>query len=78
MIFIWTTASMCYYLITYQLKYIQGNIYFNNIVSAISDIIAYLVSGVVFKRIGFRNTNLISFLMAIVGMQCLIFIKTEQ
>lgn len=60
-----------YYLITFDLKYMQGNIYVNTIVSAVIESIANLVSGIYFSRLGVVKSLFFSFILAgisIVGM----------
>ena len=42
MILVWLSASFCYYLISYQLKYLKGDIFTNGIVSSVSEILAVL------------------------------------
>lgn len=78
MICVWTTSTSCYYLLTYQLKYIEGNIYFNNIVSGTADIFAFLLSGSVFKTIGFKRTMLFSFFLSFLGMLFLLVLHPSS
>jgi MFS family permease len=78
MILVWVSASFCYYLISYQLKYIKGDIYVNGIVSSSSEIVAYGVSGVLMKLLGMKNNLVISYVLAILGMVCLITIPTQD
>ena len=46
MVILWFAASFCYYLISYQLKYIKGDMYTNGLVSGSSELIAYAISGI--------------------------------
>jgi nitrate/nitrite transporter NarK len=57
----WTAATFCYYLVGFLLKYFPGNIYLNTNASAFADIIATLVGGWVFDKIGPKYTLLISY-----------------
>jgi MFS family permease len=68
MTMIWASSSFCYYLISYQLKYIKGNIFVNGMISSTSEIIAYIVSSFVLRQFGIRNTFLISFAISLIGM----------
>lgn len=45
---IWTSASFGYYLIGFQTKYIPGNFFINNITSASSELMSYILSGLMF------------------------------
>jgi len=72
MVIIWVSGSFCYYLISYQLKYIEGDLYLNSIVSSISEIIAYVISGLLCKRLGLKLSLRLSLLAAFFGMICLI------
>jgi len=49
---LWVVASSDYFLINFQMKYIEGDIYVNTIVSSVSEIIAYLVTGALYDTIG--------------------------
>lgn len=73
MICVWVSSSFCYYLISYQLKYIKGNIYINGIISSLSEIAAYLSSGFLTTKFGMKNTLIGAYTIGIVGMAALIF-----
>lgn len=49
------------------MKYIEGDIYVNTIVSSVSEVIAYLVSGGLYAIIGPKISFVASFALAIVG-----------
>jgi hypothetical protein len=75
---VWISASFGYYLIAYQLKYIRGDLYINYIISSISEIFAYLTSGIFIKFFGIKNTLLVSYIISLLGMLSIILIKTEN
>lgn len=75
---VWTSASFGYYLIGPQLKYIKGDFYLNNITSAITEIIANGVSGVIFQLLGINKTLLISYTVALAGMVSLLAANTSN
>jgi hypothetical protein len=54
MTIIWVSNSFGYYLISYQLKYIKGDMYLNGIVSSVSELAADILSIVFISRIGIR------------------------
>ena len=74
MMTVWLSASFNYYLIGYQLKYIQGNLYINGIVSSLSECAAFMLSGILIEKIGIKPTLVISYVVAISGMGSLILV----
>lgn len=64
---LWTASSFNYYLITFFLKYIPGNIFLNTSLASISEIIAYAASGVLMTKVGTKISFMISFALAAVG-----------
>ena len=75
MVAVWLASSFCYYLIGYQLKYVEGDIFINNITSSFSEIIAYALSGILLIQIGLKKVLILSFLLSLAGMMCLIYVK---
>jgi len=51
---VWLSASFGYYLIGYQLKYIKGDLFINAVITSLSEIAAYLVSGFLFEKFGIK------------------------
>lgn len=72
MILVWCASSFCYYLISYQLKYIQGDIFINNIVSSTSELVAYGLSGFLLSIMGLKKVLISSFCLSFIGMLFLI------
>lgn len=72
MVSLWSLSNFTYYLISAQLKYIKGDIYINTLASAGSEIVATLSSVVMAKKFSYKNSMLISFWIATVGMVGLI------
>lgn len=73
---LWAVSAFDYNLINFQLKYIDGSIYTNTIVSAVSEVSAYLISGVLYNKLGTRLSFIIYFLIAIVGSILLISLSS--
>lgn len=67
LLFLWIAASFDYFLINFQMKYIDGDIYVNTIVSSVSEVIAYLISGALYSTLGPKISFIGSFSIAIVG-----------
>mmetsp|Transcript_16487 Transcript_16487/g.27996 ORF Transcript_16487/g.27996 Transcript_16487/m.27996 type:complete len:168 (+) Transcript_16487:1162-1665(+) len=78
MVVVWVSASFGYYLISYQLKYIKGDIFINGIISSSSEILAYLVSGYLASILGVKRVLLFSYLLAFAGMFCILVTQTDD
>ena len=52
MVILWSVSSLDYYLITFFMKYIPGNLFVNTSVSTTSELIAYIFSGFVYNAVG--------------------------
>ena len=68
MTLVWLSASFGYYLISYQLKYLKGDMFSNGIVSSISEIMAVMMSGIFLTFLGYKRTLAISYIIAFTGM----------
>ena len=76
---VWLHGSFNFYLITFYLKYFQGNIYVNSMCFASADFIAYLCSGMVLKFFMIRQGFALSYSMALFGgTMILIFTNTNS
>jgi len=74
----WTTGSFNYYIMTFYLKYIPGNIFVNTSLSCTAEIIAYICSGFVMNLFGVKLAYMISFILAAVGgILLVIFFNAE-
>lgn len=78
MMIVWVSGSFNYFLISYQLKYIEGNMYINSIVSSSSELVAFMVAGAFTERVGIKPTLLISYVIAIFGMASLAYDKPNN
>ena len=72
------TSSFGYYLISYEMKYIRGNIYLNCGISSFSELLANVFSALLYNRIGFKKTFVISYMIGLVGMLFLVMTDTLQ
>lgn len=74
----WTSSSFNYYIMTFYLKYIPGNIYVNTSLSCFAEIIAYICSGFIMNLFGVKLSFMISFAVAAVGgILLVIFFNAE-
>ena len=67
MVVLWSVTSLNYYLITYYMKYVPGNIYVNTTVSTVSELLGYGLSGIAILSFGGKASFTISFLISAVG-----------
>ena len=63
----WTFSSFNYYIITFYLKYIPGNIYINTSLSCTAEVIAQISSGFVMNKFGVKLSFIIAFILAAAG-----------
>ena len=66
MMVIWLTSSFDYFLIAYLVNTFK-KVYLSALCSSVSEIVAYAVSGIVYEKIGARNTLASSFGISLVG-----------
>ena len=74
MVILWSVSSLNYYLITFFMKYIPGNLYVNTSVSTISELIAYVFSGFVYQTFGGKKAFIVSFALSATGGFLIAFI----
>ena len=78
MVIIFCANSFCYYLISFQLKYLNGSIYINNLVSGISEMAAYALSGILFKYFSIKKIWIMNYILALAGMLSYIYFQTDN
>ena len=67
----WIGSSFDYYLISFYMKYVPGNIFINTAVSSFSELTAYIFSAFAMSRLGFKLSFMIGFALAAVGGFCI-------
>lgn len=67
MTIMWTQGSFNSFLLSAQMKYLEGNIFINFYMFGLAGFIAVLIGGVVFSKYGLRFTYIVSFNMCIFG-----------
>ena len=63
----WQALGFTYTLVSFELKYLQGDIFMNSYNSAIAEIIAKLGAGVVLIRLGVKPLFATAFIIAFLG-----------
>jgi hypothetical protein len=76
MIILWSISSFDYYLISFFMKYIPGNIYINASFSTIAEIVANMTSSVVYKFFGPKTAFVLCFTISAVGGILIAFIPS--
>ena len=63
----WSAVSFTTYLLHFQLKYLQGNIFVNSNYCAIADSVAVVAGGLIFAKLGLKNTYYVAFSLGLIG-----------
>lgn len=71
--FIWCALIVNYYIVAFYLKYFPGNIFQNSFTMAFSDIVSYMISGLVLKTLGLTRSVIISLATAALGSVLYLF-----
>lgn len=69
----WSSTSFGFYLISYYLKYIPGDIFTNVILSALADCLSSFFSGYFTTKVGTQKTLIVSFFISGVFSLLLVF-----
>ncbi len=72
MVGVWIASSFDVYLLNFQLKSIEGNIFLNTFSSAISELPAIIISGFMYKKLGIKITLVAWFSVSFLGGLCLL------
>jgi len=78
MAIIWGVTAMNYYLISYYLIYIPGNIYVNTSIATISELLAQAISGIVYVYVGEKWSFILSFALSALGGVLIGFIPAGE
>ena len=74
----WSAGSFNYYIITFYLKYIPGNVYVNTSLSCIAEVLAYIGSGLFMNVFGVKLSYICAFILAAAGgILLVIFFNAE-
>ena len=73
MIYIWSSISFTYYLASFQLKYLPGDIFDNSIASAFAQSLGIIISGVFTKFFNKKQALIISYAISFVGGLLILF-----
>ena len=78
MIYMWSAVSFSYFMIIFQLKYIPGNVYVNNMSSSLSEMVANILAGFLYKYLKIKTSLIVCFSVALVGGALILFLGVEN
>ena len=67
MVVLFIASSMSYYIINFQLKYLPGGIYANQVSSGVAEVVGIVLSGIFYNKIGMHQTFIYSFALSVLG-----------
>ncbi len=73
-IIMWVISGFNYYMVYFQIKYMEGDFYINTIIASCAELSAYIISSPIIDRIDVRITYVISFTIGAIGSLCYIFL----
>lgn len=71
-------ATFNFYLLTFYLKYFPGNIFSNSAYFACSDLIAFVLAGVVLNKCGMKTSIRVASTLALIGGFSYLFLSTVE
>ena len=71
---IWSTGFFNYYMLNFEMKYIKGNVYVNNMASGISELVSLTMPFCFLEKFGIKLFLLMSLMATIVGGVFMIFL----
>jgi len=77
MTFIWSTCSFDTYLNDIYVKYLPGDIYLNTVASSVSKIVAQLVAGLIYYKLGIKPAFSLLFGISTLGGLLILFLEVE-
>ncbi len=78
MIYMWSAVSFSYFMIIFQLKYIPGNVYVNNMSSSLSEMVANILAGFLYKYLSIKKSLIVCFSVALLGGALILFLGVEN
>lgn len=74
MTIMWSCICFCTYLLQFQLKYLDGDIFTNNNVIALADLAATLTGSIIYQKYGLKTSYYLSFTIGITGALCILYL----
>ena len=77
MLIIWICVSTSYYITSFILKYLKGDIFLNATVSAVSEVVSVILAGFVYTKLGVKKSLTLAFFIGIIGASVISFFEQE-
>lgn len=77
LVYVWIASSFNIYLVTYELKYLPGNIFKNTLYSSVVDFPLAILGGIFYYKFGIRLALSGAFFFAMVGSLSLVFFSND-
>ena len=74
MAIMWTAGSFNQFLLSAQMKYLQGNIFVNFYMFGAAGVLAVLICSILLSKMGVKNTYILSYYMSIVGASAIMIV----
>ena len=78
MTIMWSAVSFTTYLLHFQLKYLQGSIFINDYYCGLSDTMAVIFGGLIYSRLGLKNTYYFAYAMGLAGGIGILYLELTQ
>lgn len=78
MMTVWALTSTSYYIVNFDLKYLRGSIFVNNLSAAIAEILAVLLAGFFYLRFGLKKALFFSYIISTIGAFCIILFEESH
>lgn len=78
MVIAWSSASFCFYILGFYIKYIPGDIFINIIITCVADAISSIGAGMIAQYIGTQRTLFGSYALAAIGGVLLILFDQNE
>ena len=63
----WSSSTFCFYITSFYIKYLPGDVYMNVIILCIADALSSIGAGVMSTALGAKRTLFLSFLLSSIG-----------
>jgi len=70
----WTACSFNQFLLSAQMKYLEGNIFINFYMFGAAGVIAVILGSYFYEHLGVKTTYILSYYMSLVGAGSIIFV----
>jgi hypothetical protein len=67
MLYQFSAAVFAFYLLSFQLKYLPGDIYSNSIATTFAEIMGITLAGLMYRYVGLKLSFIVPYLIAVFG-----------